>query len=154
MRVCFVVSHLLLCLSVRVPIAISFVVTAMACSAVQVARRALVKLLLALAAACSVTVSVTQQSSDVQVGVAYWRIVKVVHPDKGGKAEDAQKLQGAKEQWDHAKRAAVAGRPRASKGQEPQPRPQPRRAVGGSWAAGLAEIVDPREARSAFRWYP
>jgi hypothetical protein len=66
----------------------------MACSAVQLARRALVKLLLALVTACSVTVSVTQQSSDAQVGVAYRRIVKVVHQDKGGKVEDAQNLQG------------------------------------------------------------
>ena len=90
MRVCCFQPSLAVLERVVFPSSFPCVLTAMACSVVQLARRALVKFLLALAAACSVAVSVTQQSSDAQVGVAYRRIVKVVHPDKGGKVEDAQ----------------------------------------------------------------
>ena len=76
----------------------------------QLAKRALVKVLLALAAVYGLVVSVSRDSADDAVKAAYRRVVKRAHPDKGGALADAQRLQAAKEAWDTAlgaKRARV-----------------------------------------------
>ena len=56
----------------------------MVASAVQVAKRALVSLLLALAHQYGVCVKVTRESPDPLVEKAFRCIIKKVHPDKGG----------------------------------------------------------------------
>ena len=78
-------------------------------SAVQ-ARRALVKLLLTLAAAYSVVVRLHRDSQDSEVIAAFRKVLRKAHPDKGGTDEHAKQLNAAKERWDQAKKPR--GRPR------------------------------------------
>ena len=80
----------------------------------QIARRALVKVLLSLASVYAVILSVTRESNDADVLTGYRKLIRKVHPDKGGKKEDCQRLQSAKDAWDAAKQGAKqAGRPRS-----------------------------------------
>ena len=72
----------------------------MVLSAVQIAKRAFVKILLAFAIQYQVSVNVSRDSADKDILAAYRRVVKKVHPDKGGKKEDQQKLQDAKRMGD------------------------------------------------------
>ena len=84
----------------------------MVASAVQVAKRALVSLLLALAHQYGVCVKVTRESPDPLVEKAFRCIIKKVHPDKGGCVEHAQQLQRAREEWQTVKgRKDPGGRP-------------------------------------------
>mgnify|MGYP003319122699 CR=1 FL=1 len=71
------------------------------------------KVLLALACAYGLSVSVHRDSCDVEVTAAWKRVVKRAHPDKGGSTEDAQRLQAAKEAWDAAREEqGQPGRPK------------------------------------------
>ena len=76
----------------------------MAGSSVLLAKRTLVTLLLRLAAAYQVVVSINRDSPDVKVTQAFRKVVLKVHPDKGGSLADAQKLQEAREAWDKARK--------------------------------------------------
>ena len=69
-------------------------------SATILAKRALVRLLLSLATAYRVRVNVSRESEDKAVLTAYKRVALKVHPDKGGRTQDFQKLQDAKDKWD------------------------------------------------------
>ena len=60
----------------------------MVASALQLATRAFVRVLLALASQYSVSLSVNRDSSDVALLSAYRRLLKKAHPDKGGRKED------------------------------------------------------------------
>ncbi len=62
----------------------------MVLSAVQIATRAFVKILVAFAAQYQVSVTITRDSSEKDSLAAYRRVVKKVHPDRGGKTEDQQ----------------------------------------------------------------
>ena len=84
----------------------------MARGAGQVAQRAFVTVLLALAAAYGVSVTVTRESPDAALLRAYRRLLLRVHPDKGGTGDDQRTLQGARETWEKARHNA-AGRPKA-----------------------------------------
>ena len=75
----------------------------MPCTPLQLAKRALVKVLLVLARVYSVTVQVNRDSEDKAVQTAFRKVALKVHPDKGGKKEDFQKLQAAKDKWDTAR---------------------------------------------------
>ena len=88
----------------------------MVLSAVQIATRAFVKILLALAAQYQVSSKISRDSADKEILAAYRRVAKKVHPDKGGKKEDQQKLQDAKVEWE----AAVATA--SKRGRQTQPR--------------------------------
>lgn len=83
----------------------------MASSTVSIAKRALVSLLLKLAVAYQVVVSVSRDSPDVSVKAAFRKIAVKVHPDKGGDTADFQRLQDAKERWEAAAKDAKNGRP-------------------------------------------
>jgi hypothetical protein len=117
---------------------------------VQTARRELVKVLLALASAYSVALALKQDATDAQVSSAFRRVVKAVHPDKGGKVECAQKLHAAKDKWDIAKRTAQKGRPRAD-------RPdgvwatKGKRSVSGDVPGDVVQSRSSHEERRAFR---
>ena len=76
----------------------------MPASQLQLAKRAFVRVLLALAAACGAHFSVHRDSDDTALLKAYKCMIRKVHPDKGGRTKDAQKLQSAKENWEKAKR--------------------------------------------------
>ena len=89
----------------------------------QKAKRALVAVLLALAAAYGVALAATRDSPDGELVRAYRRLLLRVHPDKGGTVADQQRLQAAKEAWDavrsrppgpQAKAKARAARPKAA----------------------------------------
>ena len=58
-------------------------------SAAQLAKRTFVKVLLALALAYTLTLSITRGSDDGSVTSAFWQVARKVRPDKGGRAEDA-----------------------------------------------------------------
>ena len=62
----------------------------MAASGPQQARRALVKVLLTLAALYSLHLDVARDSADDVVTRAFRRVTLKVHPDKGGLLEHAQ----------------------------------------------------------------
>ena len=70
-----------------------------------VATRAFVKVLLALARTYELALQVNRESSPEQLVKAYKKVVLRAHPDKGGRKEDVQKLQEAKETWEKARKA-------------------------------------------------
>jgi hypothetical protein len=87
-------------------------------SLVQRAKRALVTVLLKLAFDYGVAVDINRESDDRAVLQCYRRVVKKVHPDKGGHKKTFQTLQVAKEAWDTARQGArPAGNPARSEGQ-------------------------------------
>ena len=82
-------------------------------SAVMIATRAFVQVLLAMAKAYRVAVTVNRESPVEAIRGAYKRVVLKVHPDKGGRKEHMQRLQAAKDAWDTARcrSGGRAGRP-------------------------------------------
>ena len=93
------------------PVLVRAELSDMASSKVAAATRALVSVLLVLSRSYLLVLTVTRESSPEQVLQAYRKVLLKVHPDKGGKKEDAQKLQTAKEAWDKARQAGKSGRP-------------------------------------------
>jgi len=73
-------------------------------SLLTLAKRAFIRVLLAFAAQYAVGVTVNRDSTDAEIVKAYRRVVRKVHPDKGGRDEDAKKLLAAKEEGDDAKK--------------------------------------------------
>ena len=103
------------------------------------ARRALVRVLLSLAAAYRLVLNITRDATDDAVFAAYKKVVRRAHPDKGGSKEHTQQLLSAKEAWDRAKQAR--GRPRqADKPSRADP-------VGPN----SLEPADPEQVRKTFR---
>ena len=82
-------------------------------SRVQVATRAFVVVLLSLARLYELVLDVNRESAVEQVIKAYRKVLLKAHPDKGGRKQDAQTLQAAKETWDKARKGSTAqgGRP-------------------------------------------
>jgi hypothetical protein len=76
-------------------------------SSLHVATRALASVLLVLARSYLVVLEVNRDSPPEQVLKAYRKVLLKVHPDKGGKKADAQKLQEAKEAWDKARKGSA-----------------------------------------------
>ncbi|CAE7245581.1 unnamed protein product, partial [Symbiodinium natans] len=75
-------------------------------------KRALVTLLLALAGAYGLQVTLTRESTDVEVTRVFRRVSIKVHPDKGGAAADAQRLNAARDAWVQASQGTKPpGRP-------------------------------------------
>lgn len=90
------------------------------------AKRALVRVLLALAALYGVVLSLDREAPDTEVCKAYKRVALKAHPDKGGAVEHAQQLNTAKEAWDQARKTSKTGRPPRTGGQPEEKRhPQP-----------------------------
>ena len=81
-------------------------------SVAQRAKRALVTLLLALARTYNVAVDVTRDSVDADVQRAFRKVARKVHPDKGGSAEESQRLNAARDAWQAALSGPSRGRPR------------------------------------------
>ena len=68
-------------------------------STLQRAKRALVSLLLSLAAAYGVDLKLAREACDDDVTKAFRRVSRRVPPDKGGVAADAQRLDAARDAW-------------------------------------------------------
>ena len=112
----------------------------------QTTKRALVKVLLTLAAFYSVQVAVTRDSADDAVLRAYKRISLVAHPDKGGALEHCQLLNSAKDAWEEARRAkSKGGRPRKQDGS------QTGDGAGGG-AAGARAAAEPARLKGGGAW--
>ena len=71
------------------------------------ATRALVSVLVVLARSYLVALEVNRDSSPEQLVKAYKKVLLKAHPDKGGKKEDTQRLQEAKEVWDKARKPST-----------------------------------------------
>ena len=80
-------------------------------SSVLIAKRSLVSLLLRLAVAYHVVVSVKRTSPDAGVKAAFRKVALKVHPDKGGDKAEFQNLHEAKERWEAAAKSSKNGRP-------------------------------------------
>ena len=79
----------------------------MACSPVQLAKRALVILLLTFARQYGMpALPLSRDSPDKVVMDSFRKVAKKAHPDKGGSTEDTQKLNAAREVWDNVPVAA------------------------------------------------
>ena len=71
-------------------------------SAVDLAKRAFVKLLLQSAVAYAITLSLTRDSSTAAVMAAFRKVTARLHPDKGGNLEQQQALNAARDKWESA----------------------------------------------------
>ena len=82
-------------------------------SALTLAQRSLVSVLLSVASAYNVAVQVNRDSLPEELLKAYRSVVKKAHPDKGGSTQKFQRLQAAKEAWDAARKKPppAGGRP-------------------------------------------
>ena len=78
-------------------------------SVVEQAKRAPVAALKSLARTYDVRVDLTRDSTDAAVRSAYRRVFRRAHPDKGGSAEHAQRLSGAKGACYSEKAESVVG---------------------------------------------
>ena len=113
----------------------------MACGERQVAKRALIKLLLALALTYSVHLQgLTQDSGEHDVLKAYKKLLLKAHPDKGGSVQHAQQLNDLKEAWQ--KCGSKRGR---KKQKEPTTREKRASNKGQSSQAGSSDIVSTNE---------
>lgn len=92
------------------------------------AKRAFVRVILFLAQKYQLDVNINRDSQDGDVMQAYRRVVRRVHPDKGGRTKDAQQLQAVKEAWVSASQEA-AGR-HAGHSAAPKAAPKARGASG------------------------
>ena len=71
----------------------------MPCSTLLRLKRELVSVLLSLVSAYGVATDVNRDSEDDAILVAYRRVVKKVHPDKGGTKDRFQSIMLAYETW-------------------------------------------------------
>ena len=115
----------------------------MGVSGAMQARRAFVKVMIGLAALYGVLLNVTRDSPDNVVTQAHKKLVRKVHPDKGGSKEHAQQLQEARDAWQTAK--DNPGRRGRSKRED-----KPPRSKVNSDNCSL-EVADPEQVRTAFR---
>jgi hypothetical protein len=110
----------------------------MGSSSLLLAKRAFVKLLLALAAAYTITLAINRDSDDDAVTRAYRQVARKTHPDKGGSTKDAQQLNNAKDVWEKARsEGQFRGRPSSSAPPQPPP-PKPAR---------QSDLADPEQLK-------
>lgn len=69
-------------------------------SKVDVAKRALVSVLRALAAAYGIILEISRDSADEQLRSSYRKLSRRAHPDRGGNTTDQQQLNDAYSTWD------------------------------------------------------
>ena len=84
----------------------------------QRSKRALVTLLSTLARVYNLVLPLDRDASDQEVTSAFRRVSRRAHPDKGGRANDQQQLNAAKDAWDH-QRTVSAPRQAASRPSPP-----------------------------------
>ena len=77
-------------------------------NAIDLAKRALVKLLKEMAAIYTLTLSVARDSPDPAVRTAYRKVSVKAHPDRGGDADHQRQLNAAYSAWEAAAKAKQA----------------------------------------------
>ena len=82
----------------------------MASGGPQHTKRALVKVLLAIAALYSCSLELNRDSPDEVVNKAFKKVSLKAHPDKGGLLKHAQALNAAKDAWDKARKGPKRGK--------------------------------------------
>ncbi|CAK0804938.1 unnamed protein product [Prorocentrum cordatum] len=110
------------------------------------ARRALVKLLLTVAAAYSVVVRLHRGSQDSEVIAASRKVLRKARPDKGGADEHAKQLNAAKERWDQAKKPR--GRPKRA--EQPEA-PAGAAAADGAPGETFQDLIAREVSKKAYR---
>ena len=85
-------------------------------NAVDLAKRALVKLLKEMAAIYTLTLSVARDSPDPAVRTAYRKVSVKAHPDRGGDADHQRQLNAAYSAWEAAAKAKQAHGGKGRKG--------------------------------------
>ena len=90
----------------------------MVASAVQVAKRALLTTMRAVALAFGVTLSCTRDSTDKELLTNFRKLALAVHPDRaGGSTEQQQRLNDARAAWEEVRsKGAKPGRPASASG--------------------------------------
>ena len=84
----------------------------MAPSVYDSATRAFVSILLLLSRSHGIRLTVTRESPDPELTQAFRRVSRAVHPDRGGSADEAQRLNAARDKWNEARHnRRGAGRP-------------------------------------------
>ena len=83
----------------------------MAASPSQLAKRALVILLIAFAKSYGVPLGITRDSPDKLVLESFRKVIGKAHPDKGGFKADVRKLNAAREPWEKAQNALKSAKP-------------------------------------------
>ena len=86
-------------------------------NAVDLAKRALVKLLKEMAAIYTLTLSVARDSPDPAVRTAYRKVSVNAHPDRGGDADHQRQLNAAYSAWEAAAKAKQAHRGEGQEGE-------------------------------------
>ena len=71
-------------------------------SAIDLAKRSLVGLLKRLATFYVIVLQLNRDASEADVRAAFRNVSRKAHPDRGGRGEDQQKLNGAYEAWQEA----------------------------------------------------
>ena len=92
-------------------------------STTQLAKRAFVRVLLALASAYLLSITVNRDSSDASVRAAYRRVLLKVHPDKGGSNDDMRRLNHARDEWENARSQKGQGGRKPSTPEVPRTEP-------------------------------
>lgn len=100
----------------------------------QLAKRAFVVVIRALAAVYAVAVSVTRDSTDQDVEKAFRKVAVRVHPDKGGSTSDSQKLHAARDAWRESQKNTTG-----------RGRPKKENCGRGRQSSGLAPVSMPRK---------
>ena len=85
-------------------------------NAIDLAKRALVKLLKEMAAIYTLTLSVARDSPDPAVRTAYRKVSVKAHPDRGGDADHQRQLNAAYSAWEAAAKAKQAHGGKGRKG--------------------------------------
>eukprot|EP00973_Karenia_brevis_P019427 2664080-Karenia_brevis.AAC.1 len=118
-------------------------------SLVQATKRALVTLLLALARQYEVALGVNRDSTDRDVDKAVRKMMRHVHPDKGGRPRDCVELNDKRDAWHNAKGENCGrGRPATGNYRAQGAHPVPE-ATGIMEAHGSCEFCE--EERKQFR---
>ena len=77
----------------------------MVASPLQLAKRALVSLLLSLARQYAVALAINLESPDKVVLDSFGQVARKAHPDKGASKEHMRKLNESRDQWKKAAKA-------------------------------------------------
>ena len=86
-------------------------------SSLDAVKRNFVKVVKEVARKYGLNLSLSRDSTESEVLIAYKAAARKAHPDKGGRNEDMQKLTAARDQWEAARAAGKsAGRPTSDSG--------------------------------------
>jgi hypothetical protein len=110
-------------------------------NAVVAAKRALVSLLLCLARAYNVALSINRESVDKDIVAAARLVSRRTHPDKGGNVKDQTRLNTARHAWEVATKSAVPAGRRWGQESTPTRAPTPSSKSGRKCSSSVLPIL-------------